>query len=305
MRYATQQTAKSDIGTFVISRKLEETKQIADLLHFNPDKLNPSQLSAVAKGVKTHPILNIEHSEHKVDATLAKINLRTFVYKLLIREVAGVNQWEESADVKHLIQNASHKVDQHFKATIGINSCLMKPGNYARILFDPQNESKVVFLLGTEEKKNNFTDLLSKLQFMHKIFSRRSPKLKYPSEWNHYKQVAVEFGNILLNNYPYAHWSNYVHKCIEHVQEVIETDDTLGGLSGEGNEAGNKIFRHLRKNHSRKGSTLHSVTDVLKVHWLYCSRKLRKLSHVSRRKYKCSLCNQMGHNCMSCPAKSS
>ncbi|CAH3029727.1 unnamed protein product [Porites evermanni] len=89
--YATQKTAKSDIGTFVISRKLEETKQIADLLHFNPDKLNPSQLSAVAKG-------------HKVDATHAKINLGKFVYKLLIREVAGVNQWEESADVKHLIQ---------------------------------------------------------------------------------------------------------------------------------------------------------------------------------------------------------
>ena len=65
---------------------------------------------------------------------------------------------------------------------------------------------------------------------MHKIFSCQSRKLKYPSEWNHYKQVAVEFGNILLNNYPYARWSNYVHKCIEHVQEVIETDDTLGVL---------------------------------------------------------------------------
>ena len=127
--YATQKTAKSDIGTFSISRKLEETKKIADLLHFNPDKLNPSQLSAVTKGVKTHPVLNIEHSEHKVDATHANINLGKFVYKLLIREVAGVTQWEESADVKHLIQNAMHKVDQHFKATIGINPCLMMPGN--------------------------------------------------------------------------------------------------------------------------------------------------------------------------------
>ena len=94
-----------------------------------------------------------------------------------------------------------------------------------------------------------------------------------------------------------------VHKCIKHVQEVMEADDTLGGLSGEGNEAGNKIFRHLRKNHSRKGCTLLSVTDVLRVHWLYCSSKLRKLSYVSRRKYKCSSCNQIGHNSMSCPAK--
>lgn len=113
--YATQKTAKSVIGTFSISRKLEETKKIADLLHFNPDKLNPSQLCAVTKGVKTHTVLNIEHSEHKVDATHANINLGKFVYKLLIGEVAGVTEWEESADVKHLIQNAMHKVDQHFK----------------------------------------------------------------------------------------------------------------------------------------------------------------------------------------------
>ena len=59
----------------------------------------------------------------------------------------------------------------------------------------------------------------------------------------------------IINNYTYAHWSNYILKCIEHVHEVIETDDTLGGLSGEGNEAGNKNFRHLLKNHSRKGCT--------------------------------------------------
>ena len=38
--YATQKTAKSDIGTFVISRKLEKTKQIADLLHFNYNNNN-------------------------------------------------------------------------------------------------------------------------------------------------------------------------------------------------------------------------------------------------------------------------
>ena len=67
--YATKDSAKSDLGTFKTCRTLEETKQIADLLHCNPNKLTQSQLSAVAKGVKTHPVLNIEHAEHKVDAT--------------------------------------------------------------------------------------------------------------------------------------------------------------------------------------------------------------------------------------------
>jgi len=39
----------------------------------------------------------------------------------------------------------------------------------------------------------------------------------------------------------------YVHKTIEHVQEVTESNDTMGGFSGEGNEASNKIFCHMCK----------------------------------------------------------
>ena len=45
--YATQDSAKTDLGTFKICRILEETKQIAD--HFNPNTLAQAQLSAVAK----------------------------------------------------------------------------------------------------------------------------------------------------------------------------------------------------------------------------------------------------------------
>ena len=63
-----------------------------------------------------------------------------------------------------------------------------------------------------------------------------------------------------------------------------------------------KIFRHLRKNHSRKTGTFESVSDVLKMHWLYCSFKLKTLSEVARRKYKCSICKQNGHNCNTCPS---
>ena len=102
--YATQESAKSDLGTFETCRTLEETKQIADLLHFNPDKLTQTQLSAVAKGVKAHPVLNIDHSEHKVDATHARINLGKFCYKLLIREIAGITQWNKTSDIKHHIE---------------------------------------------------------------------------------------------------------------------------------------------------------------------------------------------------------
>jgi len=45
-----------------------------------------------------------------------------------------------------------------------------------------------------------------------------------------------------MSYYPHARWSNYVHDTIEHVQEIIESNDTLGGFPGEGNEAGKKIL---------------------------------------------------------------
>ncbi|RMX37263.1 hypothetical protein pdam_00025864, partial [Pocillopora damicornis] len=153
--YATQDSAKSDLGTFKTCRTLEETKQIAALLHFNPNKLTQSQLSAVAKGVKTHPVLNIEHAEHKVDATHARINLGKFCYKLLIREIAGVTRWNETSDIKHHIEQATNQLNIHLKKTIGINPCLMLPGNYARILFSQKNESHILYLLKSDEKREN------------------------------------------------------------------------------------------------------------------------------------------------------
>lgn len=166
-----------------------------------------------------------------------------------------------------------------------------------------KNEKHVVYLLKPGKQRDNFIELFSKIRFMHKIFSCTNPKEKYPTEWINYKKVGMEFGECLKTNYPYVRWSNYVHKVIEHVQEVIQEEGTLGSFSGEGNEAGNKIFRHLRKNHSRKSGTFESLTDVLQMHWFYCSHALMSLSHVARNNYKCTKCGQTGHNSATCPSK--
>lgn len=99
---------------------------------------------------------------------------------------------------------------------------------------------------------------------MNKIFSTNKSKQEFPDEWMLYKSKALECRKLLISCFPYARWSNYVHKTIEHVQEVIEIHGTLGGISGEVNEAGNKIFRHLCMNHSRKSGTFDSV-NVLQL----------------------------------------
>lgn len=106
--YATEETAKVDLGTFKICHTLEDTKQIAGLLQFNPNKLTRSQLSALANRVKIHTSLNTEHSEHKVDATHAQINFGTFCYKFLVREIAGVTKSNETTGTKHHIKQATN-----------------------------------------------------------------------------------------------------------------------------------------------------------------------------------------------------
>jgi len=119
-----------------------------------------------------------------------------------------------------------------------------------------------------------------------------------------YKLCAAEMGQLLLTNFEYAHWPNYLHKIIEHTQQLIEDPSgpgAIGSFSSEGNEAGNKLFRHFRKNLSRRGSTYGSLCDVLKLHLLYSSKALAKLAEKEHKKNKCSLCFQSGHNRRSCP----
>ena len=43
-------------------------------------------------------------------------------------------------DVSPVLKSAEHKFDLYMKRRIGVNPSLMMPGNYARTIFDVQNE---------------------------------------------------------------------------------------------------------------------------------------------------------------------
>ena len=81
-----------------------------------------------------------------------------------------------------------------------------------------------------------------------------------------------------------------MHKLIEHVQELIQDatgPSSIGAVSGEGNEAGNKIFQICRLNLSCKGNTQQGLQDTLRYHWLYSSPGLKALAVAPQRKNKC------------------
>lgn len=301
--YATRETAQSQLGSFSISRTVADTTEIANYVKANPDNLSKSALDKLSKGVKTVPLLQTDASQKCLDATHADINCGSFFKKLIIREIAHVNTWDATEDIQLIIKNAEVTFDNCLKKTIGINPQLMMPGNYSRSLFNPDNEQSILCLVDDGDRRNYLSDLLSKFRFMRKVYRASDPKTQYPEETKMYKQTAVSFGHALLENFSYAKWPNYIHKVIEHVQELIEDENgagTVGGLSGEGNECGNKIFRHFRKNLARKGDTYGGLRDVLWGHWLYSSPELVRLASKTSIKKKCSICLQEGHNMRSC-----
>jgi hypothetical protein len=86
---------------------------------------------------------------------------------------------------------------------------------------------------------------------------------------------------------------------IEHVEACIKERGTLGGLSGEGLEAGNKEYRHVRRTMSRFSAL--GLRDSLTAMWLRSNPRLSTLfDWAPLRENHCGKCGTMGHNTATC-----
>ena len=305
--HATRDSARTNLGEFKIDRTYQGTYEMAEYIQKNPDKLSKNEMDAIAKGVKSTPILFMDAIKKGVDATHADINIGRFFKNLLCREIAQVTSWTLTADIKDLVIHAEKAFDRHLKRTVGLNAELMMPGNYARVIFDSKNFDVVVHLVPNARRKADVKSLLEMFSELRQVYRANRPLIECPDLVQTYKATAISLGKALLTEFDYVQWPNYLHKIIEHVQELIQRPDgpgTVGGMSGEGNEAGNKVFRHFRRNLSRRGATYDSLRDILVLHWLYSSPRLRHLASVEKQKKSCSLCKELGHNIRTCAKRS-
>ena len=104
--HATREKAKSQVGTFAITRSYEETKSTAKYINTNPDDLSqPELIITRAKGVTSLPTLHAEPQHKLIDATHADINMGNFFRKLIICEIAMLQTWEISPELKHIYLN--------------------------------------------------------------------------------------------------------------------------------------------------------------------------------------------------------
>ncbi|XP_071509808.1 V(D)J recombination-activating protein 1-like [Diadema antillarum] len=88
--FATKETAKSNLGSFNISRSREETAANAQYAWVNLDKISQTDLPTETQGAKATPVLTSEPKHRLIDDTHADINLGAFVKKIVICEMGRV-----------------------------------------------------------------------------------------------------------------------------------------------------------------------------------------------------------------------
>jgi hypothetical protein len=89
---------------------------------------------------------------------------------------------------------------------------------------------------------------------------------------------------------------------VEHVQEIIDDPHGVGSvglLSSEGGECGNKLYRFIRRALSRQDSA-NDLRDALVFHWLYTSKSIQSLAATTRIKQHCTVCGEADHNRRTC-----
>nr|XP_054755451.1 V(D)J recombination-activating protein 1-like [Lytechinus pictus] len=192
--HATRETARSHVGTFKITRTLEENVDIASYVQTNPDDLSQSDLASVAKGVKDYPILKSEPHHKLLDATHADINIGSFFKKLIICEVARTYTWEISRDVKAMFEDGEKRFNDHMRATLGLAPNLMMPGNYACHLFDPDNMSSVLSIIPDEERRNHLRDVMVLFTKLRTVYRAHHPRSADVAE---YKANAIQMADLL------------------------------------------------------------------------------------------------------------
>ena len=126
----------------------------------NPDQLSANDLAKVAKGVSSLPLSFSEPWVEIIDATHADINMGSFFKKLIIRVSAGIDQWDATKNVAAQLNHTEQKFDMHLKKLIGINLQLMMPGNYARVIFDKENEEVILGLIDDSEQYDILISIL-------------------------------------------------------------------------------------------------------------------------------------------------
>ncbi|XP_069557934.1 V(D)J recombination-activating protein 1 [Brachyistius frenatus] len=256
-----------------ITRSHEENLERYEIWRTNPFSESVDELRDRVKGVSTKPFMDTHPT---MDALHCDIGNATEFYKIFQDEIGEVYKKVNPSREERRSWRAA--LDKQLRKKMKLKPVMRMNGNYARRLMTLETMEVVCELVPSEERREALRELMRLYIQMKPVWRATCPAKECPDQLCRYSFNSQRFADLLSSTFKYRYngkITNYLHKTLAHVPEIIERDGSIGAWASEGNESANKLFRRFRKMNARQSKAF-ELEDVLKHHWLYTSKHLQK-----------------------------
>ncbi|XP_053305568.1 V(D)J recombination-activating protein 1 [Spea bombifrons] len=270
---STRAEASQNLVFHSITRSHSENLQRYETWRANPYRESVDELRDRVKGVSAKPFIETLPS---IDALHCDIGNAAEFYRIFQLEIGEV--YKNSNSTKEERKRWQVILDKHIRKKMKLKPIMRMNGNFARKLMSKETVEAVCELVHNEERQEALRELMDLYLKMKPVWRSSCPAKECPELLCQYSFHSQRFAELLSTKFKYRYdgkITNYFHKTLAHVPEIIERDGSIGAWASEGNESGNKLFRRFRKMNARQ-SKFYEMEDVLKHHWLYTSKYLQK-----------------------------
>ncbi|KAM4722446.1 V(D)J recombination activating protein 1 [Rhinophrynus dorsalis] len=270
---STRLEASQNLVYHSITRSHTENLQRYETWRANPYHESVDELRDRVKGVSAKPFIETLPS---IDALHCDIGNAAEFYKIFQLEIG--ESYKNLNATKEERKRWQATLDKHLRKRMNLKPIMRMNGNFARRLMSKETVEAVCELVHSEERQEALRELMDLYLKMKPVWRSSCPAKECPELLCQYSFHSQRFAELLSTKFKYRYEgkiTNYFHKTLAHVPEIIERDGSIGAWASEGNESGNKLFRRFRKMNARQ-SKVYEMEDVLKHHWLYTSKYLQK-----------------------------
>lgn len=269
----TRAEASQNMVLHSITRNHDENLERYEIWRTNPFSESADELRDRVKGVSAKPFMETQPT---IDALHCDIGNAIEFYKIFQDEIGEVYQKVNPSREERRSWRAA--LDKQLRKKMKLKPVMRMNGNYARKLMTQETVEVVCELVPSEERREALRELMRLYLQMKPVWRATCPAKECPDQLCRYSYNSQSFADLLSSTFKYRYngkITNYLHKTLAHVPEIIERDGSIGAWASEGNESANKLFRRFRKMNARQSKTF-ELEDVLKHHWLYTSKFLQK-----------------------------
>ncbi|XP_028304100.1 V(D)J recombination-activating protein 1 [Gouania willdenowi] len=270
---ASRTQAAENMVLHSITRSHKENLERYEKWRTNPFSESVDELRDRVKGVSAKPFIEIHPT---LDALHCDIGNATEFYKIFQDEIGEVYKKVNPCREERRCWRAA--LDKQLRKKMRLKPVMRMNGNFARRLLTLEVVEVVCELVPSEERREALRKLMRLYLQMKPVWRATCPAKECPDQLCRYSFNSKAFADLLSSTFKYRYngkITNYLHKTLAHVPEIIERDGSIGAWASEGNESANKLFRRFRKMNARQSKAF-ELEDVLKHHWLYTSKYLQK-----------------------------